>query len=241
MIASVRSSRKRSRRRVFRSAYCRTASGTSMFLPLTIVLTADLQGASGRPVRGTRHPTAARWVEYRSATARLRRARGPIAGPSRPARPPSPGTAARASRSRAIVRAETAVAPASQERLGAGDQRRARRHDVIHEHEPATGHGGPKSGIDRERGRDVGGPTIPAQLVLRRRRALAPERGEDRAPERSRPQPARAAPPGRSRARRAALDAPARGPACRRRSTPRATARPPPRRAAPPGAARRGT
>src|SRR5450759_63578 len=41
--ASVRSSRKRSSRRIFRSAYCRTCSGTSMFLPLTIVLTADLQ------------------------------------------------------------------------------------------------------------------------------------------------------------------------------------------------------
>src|SRR5664280_1356448 len=39
---------KRSRRRIFRSAYCRTASGTSRFLPLTIVLTVDLQGG-GRP------------------------------------------------------------------------------------------------------------------------------------------------------------------------------------------------
>ena len=44
-MASVRSSRRRSRRPSRRSAYSRTRSGTSTFLPLTIVLTRHLPGA----------------------------------------------------------------------------------------------------------------------------------------------------------------------------------------------------
>ena len=102
--ASVLSSNRRSRRANLRSAYCRTRSGTSRFLPLTIVLTAHLPartrhlaaGATGRRtgpagspsidgnggsaarrrVRAT-PPTRARHVRHRS---RRPTASGPRAG-----------------------------------------------------------------------------------------------------------------------------------------------------------------
>ena len=97
-MASVRSSRSRSRRANLRSAYCRTRSGTSRFLPLTIVLTGDLPAPVRLAVgRGSLEMGSARTLsiatDRRSAT-----------GPQAPADESS-------HRSRATVMALTAVAP----------------------------------------------------------------------------------------------------------------------------------
>ena len=135
--SAIPSSSSRSSRRILRSVYSRTDSGTSTLLPLTIVLTADLHNSMSLHVRWAGSESnrgALRSEPLRPGSIGVGRMHRPVLfrpprffthadrarawpGGSIPARIPlgsAPGSRPRhRQRSRATVTAETAVAPAS--------------------------------------------------------------------------------------------------------------------------------
>src|SRR6185369_3131632 len=149
-----------------RSAYSRTRSGTSAFLPLTIVLTQTPQG----------------WLMLRvsGSGAGGRAAALPVS--SIPSSPGGPDSALASDGDR-----RDCQGPGAFESESAGRERGAGRHDVVDQQDPTSGHRARHlrriASADPKRAVHVRRPLVAPQLELGDRRSLAFEGTDDGQPQ----------------------------------------------------------